>query len=159
MKYSRGTEIKLNNHNNYNISIGAIDKKTPKSLYIKLSGWGNPISENDENYTRIIRRMDKRIKSLIYNTINTSKFNQNKTMVDLDMRDSGIAYGKPSYMCCEITLFQHEEHLINSEFIITELNEICKNMISEVLNQNEYFKFHKKKTEAKKYLNKLNRKD
>ena len=159
MKYSRGTEIKLNNYHNFNISIGTINKQSPKSLYIKISGWGNPMSEYNENYSRIIRRIDKRTKSLIYNTINTNKFNQNKTMVDMDMRDSGIAYGKSSYMCCEITLYQHEKHLINSEFIITELNDICKNVISEVLNKNEYFKFYKKKVDAKKYLNKLNHKD
>jgi len=159
MKYSRGTEIKLNNYNNFNISIGAIDKKTPKSLYIKISGWGNPISKNDENYIRIIRRIDKRVKSLIYNTINTNKFNQNKTMVDMDMRDSGITYGKPSYMCCEITLYQYEKHLINSEFILTELNDICKNIINDVLSENEFFTFYKKKVDAKKYLNKLNHKD
>lgn len=159
MKYSRGTEINCNNFNNFNISFGAIDKNAPKSLYIKLSGWGNPLSTEQENYARIIRRINKRIKTLLYSTINTNKFNLNKTMIDLDMRESGVSYGKSSYLSCEITLYQHDTHLINSEFILTELNEICKNIISEVFDQDKYFKFYKKKVDAKKQLNKLNYKD
>jgi hypothetical protein len=159
MEYSRGTELKINSFSNYNVSFGAMNKNKPKSLYIKISAWGNPKSKGDENYRRVIRKINKRLKAHLYNGTNKNKFNINKTMVDLDMRESGVAYGKSSFMSCEITLFQYNHHLLRSNIILTELNNISNNIIRDVFIKDEHFKFYKKKTDAKIKLKKLNRKD
>jgi len=159
MEYSRGTELKINNFNNYNVAYGAMNKNKPKSLYVKISAWSNPISKNNENYRRIIRMITKRVKTYLYNNTNQNKFDINKTMIDLDMRESGIAYGKSSFMSCEITLFQHNHHLLRSNVMMKELNEITNNIIKDVFIKDEHFKFYKKKNEAKVKLKKLNRKD
>jgi len=159
MEYSRGTELKINNFNNYNVAFGAMNKNKPKSLYIKISAWANPISENDENYKRIIRKITKRVKSHLHSTTNKNKFDIDKTMIDLDMRESGILYGKSSFISCEITLYQHNHHLLRSNVMMGELNNITNDVIKGVLMKNEYFKFYKKKNDAKLKLKKLNRKD
>lgn len=149
MAYSRGTELKVKNFKNYNIVFGAMNKNKPKSIYIKISAWGNPKLDNEINYRSIIRKINKRVKTILFNNLNEDKFNINKTMVDLDMRDSGIAYGKSSYMSCEITLYQHNHHLLKSEIIQDELNLIVDEIIKGSFNKNEHFTFYKKKSEAK----------
>jgi len=149
MAHSRGTELKVKNFKNYNVVFGAMNKNKPKSIYIKINAWGNPKLENEINYRSIVRKINKNVRALIYNNLNDHKFDINKTMVDLDMRDSGISYGKSSYMSCEITLYQYNHHLLKSETIQDELNIIVDKIIKESFNKNEYFSFYKKKSEAK----------
>jgi len=151
MGYTRGTEIKNNELKDYNVSFGTIDKTNPKSLYIKISAWGNPIS-NDNNYGLIVRRLNKKVKSEIHLNINKTLFNHNKTMVNLDMRESGIKKGKSSFMSCEITLFQLDEYDLKDEILKNGIDEIINIAINKVLKPNESFKFYKKKIIANEKL-------
>lgn len=155
----RGIEISVNKIKNYNILFGAVDKDNPRSIYIELSAWGNPIIDDTINYKQVIRRLNKDIKSIIHSKGNGSIFNLNKTMVDLDMRDSGIKYGKSTFINCEITLYQLEVHQLKSETLLYELNSITNNIITSIFNENKYFKFYKSKVHAKNKLKRLNHKD
>ena len=150
---SRGTEITINNYPNLNVVFGTMDKNNPKSIYIRISGWGNPL-DYDENYDykSIIRRINKRIKTLLYNKVNINNFDNNRIIIDLDMRDSGILEDKSSFMSCEITVSQHNHYLINSDRMLSELNNIASMIIYNVFTNNEYFKFYKKKKDAKSNL-------
>ena len=68
-----------------------------------------------------------------------------RILVDLDMRESGIQYGKRSFMNCEVTLYQKNELSVDSEELISELSDVTKIIVNEVLDPNEYFNFHKSK--------------
>ena len=154
MKYNRGTEIVLNNFKSFNVVIGAIDKYNPKTFYIRFSGWGNPINyDYDNNYKSIIRGFTKKIKSELFRSLSTN-FNKTMTMVDLDMRDSGIVNNKSSFMSCEITLFQINNYLLDSDEISKEINQIIKFILDDIFESNKYFKFYKKKKTAKISLKK-----
>jgi hypothetical protein len=76
------------------------------------------------------------------------------TMIDLDMRESGIIDNKSSFMSCEITLFQSNNYLLDSNEVSDELNRVIKIIIDKVFEDNEYFKFFKKKKIAKESLKK-----
>lgn len=155
MVNSRGTEIKINDYINYNIIYGTIDKNQPKSLYIKITGWGNPKNYTEErDYKLIIKRLNKRITKFIYNEIDDKVFIKEKTMTDFDMRDSGIINTKSSFMNCEITLYQVESYLINSYEITESLNILSKSLIENVLNTNEFFRFFKNKKDANQEIKK-----
>lgn len=152
MRYNRGTEVTLDKFKSLNVVIGSIDKYNPKTLYIRISGWGNPINYYENNdYKAIIRNFDKKIRSCLFRELN-SDFNKTMTMVDLDMRDSGIVDNKSSFMSCEITLFQTNNYLLDSEDISKELNRIIKLVLKDVFENNNYFKFFKKKKSAKELL-------
>lgn len=152
MRYNRGTELNLSNYKNLNVAVGTIDKHNPRTLYIRISGWGNPINF-DENldYRSVIRKLDKKIRTILFNDL-TNNFKKGMSMVDLDMRDSGIADNKSSFMSCEITLFQSNNYLIDSEEITEEINDIIKRVLDEVFRTNSYFQFFKKKKSAKQSL-------
>jgi hypothetical protein len=144
-----GKQFKNDEHNNYNIVYGCVDNKNPKSVYINISAWAEPTNQDDEvNYTRVIKDINKKLKQDLFNYFNlneNSGFLKNNTIVDLDIRESGIKYGKRSFMSCEITLFQTEEISIVSDKTKTSLNDVTSMLINKVFELDENFKYHKKK--------------
>lgn len=143
-----GKQFKINDHKNYNITYGCVDNKNPKSIYINISSWAEPLSDYEDDYNKIIKNIDKKIRQTIYNFLsenNTTHFLKDKTIVDLDLRESGVKFGKRSFMCCEITLFQKEELSINSDLTKRALNLVSSMVINEILEKNLDFNFNKKK--------------
>ena len=115
----RGKELKLDINPNYKIKIGTVDNKNPKSIYINLSAWGELKKNEDEiNYDKVINSLRKRIKNNINKNINIGDFHQDKYIVELDMRSSGISDKKRSYMSCEITLYQKNLIPVNKPYMV-----------------------------------------
>jgi hypothetical protein len=46
---------------------------------------------------------------------NTPEFDLDKTIVDLDIRESGIRFGKRSFINCEVTLFLDTNMSVTSD--------------------------------------------
>ena len=148
VKSPTGTEIKITSNKNYNISYGSMDKKTPKAIYLKFTSWAIPLLRDTTEYSRLIRKINKRLKTALFTTVNGELFDINKTMIDLDMRDSGITYLKPTFMDCEITIFQRGHENLHSEELISEINKMIKLIANDVFNSSLGFKFCKKKKNA-----------
>ena len=144
----RGKEIKMNLSDNFNIVCGTEDNKNVKSIYINLSAWGEPTKEDETNYDRVISRLAKCVKQSTYNYLKENyadRFLVDRTIVDLDMRESGISFGKRSFMNCEITVYQKESsESINDEITLGILTKIIQSSVA-CLDDFEYFKFHQKK--------------
>lgn len=143
-----GKEIKNNNFKNYNVVFGSVNNKNPKAVYINISAWAEPLEEEGVNYTRSIKDINKKIKNVLFTHFYSeadSDFVRNDTIVDLDIRESGIRYGKRSFMNCEITLFLHTELPVNSDKMSYNLDRITPMVIKSVFDENKTFKFHKKK--------------
>lgn len=142
-----GKEIKNNSFKNYNIVFGSVDNKNPKAVYVNISAWAEPIEVDGINYTRVIKNINKKIRQQLFNTFNVNGclFSKDKTIVDLDIRESGIRYGKRSFMSCELTLFSDLEMPVNSEIVKKTLNEIVETIIKKIFDNNDSFTFHKKK--------------
>lgn len=142
-----GKQIKLEIDKNYNITYGCVDNKNPKSVFINITAWVEPLSEDEENYNKIIKSLNKKIKQIIYNFLlnNTTSFIKDKTIVDLDLRESGIKFGKRSFMSCEVTIFQNEDYSVNSDIIKKGLNLISNLIINEIFEKDIDFKYHKRK--------------
>lgn len=143
-----GKELKINKFKNYNIVLGSVNNRHPKAVYLNISAWSEPISDSETNYTRVIRDLNKKIKQSLFNLFDSeldTEVLKDRTIVDLDIRESGIKYGKRSFMNCELTLFLNSEIPINSEKMEPMLDSIINTVISETFEENKSFKFHKKK--------------
>jgi hypothetical protein len=143
-----GKELKMNKFKNYNVVFRSVNNKNPKAIYINISAWAEPLSEDETNYTRVIRDMHKKIKQVMYNHFYSNPNNdfvKENTIVDLDIRESGIRYGKRSFMSCEITLYLHTEVAANSERMKNNLDEITPIIIKSVFDNDKTFNFHRKK--------------
>jgi len=139
-----GKEYILPIYDNYNVSIGTVDFKKPQTIYICISGWVNPKSKEDINYSRVISKINHEIKSFLF--INNCNHFNNQIIVDLNLRESGIKYNKKSYMCCEITLYQKHDFLpFLSDDLKNILHNKIKKLIDKVFEDNKYFTFHNTK--------------
>jgi hypothetical protein len=144
----KGKELKVKNVKNFNIKYGTVDNKNPKSVYLNLSSWIKPLINDELNYSRIIKDLDKSIRQSVYNFLNlntTSLFFKNYTIVDFDLRKSGIKYGKTSYLSCEVTLYLKNELSVNSIEIKQEIDNIINCIIKNNFIENKYFSFNNKK--------------
>jgi hypothetical protein len=140
-----GKQMKLDLFKNYKIVTGTIDNKNPKSMYLTISAWGKPIVDGDINYSDVIRKMNKQIKTTLFDNLDGTLFDINKTIVDLDMRNSGISFDKKSYMNCEITLFKFNSFKIQNKKIKDCIKEITGDIILKVFDNSPHFEFHKSK--------------
>jgi hypothetical protein len=140
-----GKKLKINLKHNYNITLGTINNNNPKSMYLIISAWGKPINVSDIDYGLVIKALNKKIKSKVFNNINPTLFNKNKTIIDLDMRQSGISYNKKSFMSCEITLFKLNDFKIQNKIIKDNIISLLDKLINEVFEESEYFEFTKTK--------------
>jgi len=143
-----GKEIKTSAFKEYNVSFGSVDSKNAKSVYINISSWAEP-KENDDsiNYNRCIKNMNKKIRQTVYNMLDSIEtyFLNEQTIVDLDIRESGIKYGKRSFMSCELTLYSNNEIPVNDDYMKDTLNQIYSSVIKNVFETNDTFDFYKKK--------------
>lgn len=145
----KGKEIDIELFKNYNIVSGSVDNKNSKALYINLSAWGQPKLNENINYNRVISSINKKIKKSIYNYLlkndTENQFIKDRTIIDLDIRESGIKFNKRSFTNAEITLFLVKEIPVNSIELRPKLDEISKTIVNEVFEKNEYFKFYMRK--------------
>lgn len=144
----KGKELKLELFKNYNIVYGSVNNKNPKALYISISAWAEPKTKGEINNNRIIRDIDKKVRQTVYDTLNnntTTPFIKDRSIIDLDIRESGVKYGKRSFLNCEITLFMRYEIPVNSENLKPTIDRIINIIIKSAFETNRHFKFFKKK--------------
>jgi len=140
-----GKQLETSGYKNYKVLSGTIDNKNPKALYLTISAWGETITDDNVNYNNVFKSIIKEIKKQINFNINQNLFHNERCIVDFDMRESGISFGKKSFMNCEITLYQKNQFKIQEKLIQKELKNITDFVINEILEKNEYFKFTKTK--------------
>lgn len=144
----KGKELKLDTFKNYNIVYGSVNIKNPKALYIQITGWADPKQDDKLRYTRIIRELDKKVRQTIYNTLTsniTTPFLRERTIIDFDIRESGVRYGKRSFVNCEITLYLKCETSVNSDNLRPALDDLVNIIITDVFEHSRHFDFYRKK--------------
>lgn len=141
---SRGKEILLDENEKFLIKIGTIDSKNPKSIFLTISSWTTPKRE-EINYERMVSNLRKKIKQKIYDIQDERLFNPNRTIVDLDLRSSGISLNKKSFMFCEITMFQNDLLPIKSDPLMGYFKNVTNRLIRDVFNEDCSFEFNKSK--------------
>ena len=141
----KGKSVKLNLYNPIKSVYGTVDSKNLKSVYINIQSWVTPKSEYD-NWNRIVCNLSRDIKHSVYNSINTELFKE-QTIVDLDLRTSGISHGKKSFLNLEVNLYTNQEMDFKSPEIKNSVKQIIKNIFKENVIENKYFEFSPSKND------------
>jgi hypothetical protein len=141
----KGKSIKLNLYNSIKIVYGTVDSKNLKSVYINIQSWVTPRDEY-ENWNRIVSNLSREIKHSVYESNNIEIF-QEKSIVDLDLRTSGILYGKKSFLNLEINLYIKEEIDFKSPEIKESIKKIVQTIYKNNIQKNKYFDFSNTKKE------------
>ena len=135
----KGKSIKLNLYNSIKTAYGTVDSKNLKSIYINLQSWVTP-KDDYENWNRIVSNLNREIKHSVYESNNPSIF-QEKTIVDLDLRTSGILFGKKSFLNLEVNLYTTEEIDFKSHRVKECIKKMVQKINSENFKNNQYFDF------------------
>ena len=141
----KGKSVKLNLYNSIKSVYGTVDSKNLKSVYINIQSWVTPKSEYD-NWNRIVCNLSRDIKHSVFNSINHELFKE-KSIVDLDLRTSGIAHGKKSFLNLEVNLYTNHEIDYKSNEVKDSVKKIIKNIFKENVIQNKYFDFSPSKND------------
>ncbi len=141
----QGREINTKISDVFKTSYGTVDVSSLKSVYLNLSSWAEPL-EDALNWEKPIKKVKGEIKHVVHNELITTPF-KDKTIVDLDLRASGIKKGKRSFLKCEVTLFFKELKYkdIKVPSISESINQITDKIINKTLLTSKVFKFHKSK--------------
>ena len=113
-----------------------VDETEGKTFNLKVECWFTPKTEEEKDYKRYVNSFLKRIKQMTYDIKDLIGYDE--YIVNLDMRPSGIKFGKSSYMCSEIMLFS--EKAIDVETYLSMLNTLFK--------QDQYFSFYQNKKDV-----------
>jgi hypothetical protein len=123
------------------IVYGTVDSINLKSLYLNIQTWVEPIYECD-NWTRTVLNLSRSIKHSIYESINKQIFND-KFIVDLDLRSSGLNLNKKSFMNLEINFYLSEEDLdFKGNEIKQNLQKITEKIFKDNFINNQNFNFY-----------------
>jgi len=141
----KGKSVKLNLFNTIKSVYGTVDSKQLKSVYINIQSWVDPKFDHN-NWNRVVCNLSREIKHSVFNSVDNSIFKE-QTIVDLDLRTSGILYGKKSFFNLEVNLYTNIEIDFKSTELKDSIKKIIKNIYKNNINNNEYFYFSTTKKE------------
>ena len=139
----KGKSVKLNLFNPIKSMYGTVDSKNLKSIFINIQSWITP-KKDMENWNRVVGNLNREIKHSVFNS-NKSEVFMDKTIIDLDLRVSGISHGKKSFFNLEVNLFTVGELDFKSEILKSEIKQIIKTIYLNNIEKNKYFSFSKTK--------------
>ena len=147
----KGKSIKLNLFKTIKTSYGTVDSKELKSIYVNVQSWVSPKTDYD-NWNRIVCNLGREIKHSVYDSIDKNVF-QERSIVDLDLRTSGLNYGKKSFFNLEINLFTNNNFDFKSQNIKDSVKTIVKSVFQKNIKNNTYFSFSPSKKIINKQIN------
>ena len=135
----KGKTSKLNIFDDAKCHYGTVDSKNLKSIYLVLQTWIEPNDEY-ENWSKLTGEIKRNILHTLLEVVDCTFF-EKKYIVDLDLRTSGIVYGKKSFMNLEITLFLNENMDFKDPQLKEKLKKIAKAIYVDNFKNNDYFDF------------------
>jgi len=135
----KGKSVKLNLFQPIKTVYGTVDSKNLKSLYINIQSWVNPKFEHN-NWNRVVCNLSRDIKHSVFDSIDTNLFKE-QSIVDLDLRTSGISHGKKSFFNLEVNLYTNKEIDFKSQDIKESVRKIVNHIFYFNVENNKYFEF------------------
>ena len=145
----KGKTSKIAGFKKAKIVYGTVDSFNLRSLYLNIQTWVEPIKDS-ENWTRVVQNLSRAIKHVVLDSLDKTIFDD-KFIVDLDLRSSGLTLGKKSFLNLEINLYLKEE---GTDFKSNNLRDTLKKLSKDVFQngflESKYFTFYLTKREKEK---------
>lgn len=109
-------------------------EETDNCTNLKIEGWITPNDNKNRDYSKEIKKLERELKQLSYEL--QSRIGYSEYIVDLDLRESGISYGKKSYLKCYFTFKGKKNQLSLEEYM---------NFLNEYFDSHQIFKMSQEK--------------
>jgi hypothetical protein len=138
----KGKTSKIIGFKSAKVLYGTVDSINLKSIYLNIQTWVEPKKEV-ENWSRVVLNLSRTIKHSIYDKIKSTHFDD-KFIVDLDLRSSGISTNKKSFMNLEVNFFLNDnvELGFKDNVIKDSLKDITSKIFQDNFKNNQFFKFY-----------------
>ena len=138
----KGKTSKILGFKNAKVLYGTVDSINLKSIYLNIQTWVEPKKDVD-NWSRVVLNLSRSIKHSIYEKIKNTYFDD-KFIVDLDLRSSGLSTNKKSFMNLEINFFikDNQELTFKDNIIKDSLKDITSKIFQDNFKNNQFFKFY-----------------
>jgi hypothetical protein len=136
----KGKSSKLSGYRSYKVNYGTVDSKNLKSIYLNIQTWAEP--KNDiVSPNREVNNLSRSIKHSVLENIDKDLY-EDKFIVDLDLRCSGIQKNKKSFLNLECYFYLKElGNDFKSKEIKNSIKQITDSIIKNNFRENEIFKF------------------
>lgn len=137
----KGKTSKIAGFKTAKVIYGTVDSFNFRSLYLNIQTWVEPIKDS-ENWSRVVQNLSRTIKHVVLDSLDKTIFDD-KFIVDLDLRSSGLTLGKKSFLNLEINLYLKEENLdFKSVTLKDTLKKLSKDVFQNGFLENKYFTFY-----------------
>lgn len=142
----KGKTSKITGFKTAKVIYGTVDSFNLRSLYLNIQTWVEPIKDS-ENWNRVVQNLSREIKHVVLDSLDKTIFDD-KFIVDLDLRSSGLTLGKKSFLNLEINLYLKEEGIDFKSVILRDsLKKLTKDVFQNGFLENKYFAFYLSKRE------------
>ena len=142
----KGKTSKIAGFKTAKVIYGTVDSFNLRSLYLNIQTWVEPIKDS-ENWNRVVQNLSREIKHVVLDSLDKTIFDD-KFIVDLDLRSSGLTLGKKSFLNLEINLYLKEEGIDFKSIILRDsLKKLTKDVFQNGFLENKYFAFYLSKRE------------
>jgi len=141
--HSSYKEINLSKH--FRVEYGSIHKYNPLSVVLLYKGWSTiRLDARDENYDKAANKLNKNIRKVVYNVVDDSIFDKNRTIVLFEFPTKVMQPYKHTYVTIEISLYQRGLLQLDDKDLKRNIIDITQSL--ETLYQNDdIYKFKKNK--------------
>lgn len=145
----KGKTSKIAGFKTAKVIYGTVDSFNFRSLYLNIQTWVEPIKDS-ENWNRVVQNLSRAIKHVVLESLDKTIFDD-KFIVDLDLRSSGLTLGKKSFLNLEINLYLKDEGMdFKSNTLRDTLKKMAKDVFQNGFLENKYFTFYLSKRDKVK---------
>lgn len=138
-KKQKNIIIKRDNHK---VKYGFIDSKNRNHISINISSWVEVINEDELDYSKMFRVINKEIKQYLSNPNNNTFFDYKHFIVDTNIRQLGFVFKTKSYLDISLVLFNKTKSSFPDEAILKqEVLKIINKITEKYIKDNSNFKF------------------
>jgi hypothetical protein len=136
----KGKSSKLSGYRSYKVNYGTVDSKNLKSIYLNIQTWAEPKTDISSP-NREVNNLSRSIKHSVLENIDKDLY-EDKFIIDLDLRCSGIQINKKSFLNLECYFYLKElGNDFKSKEIKNSIKQITDSIIKNNFRENEIFKF------------------
>ena len=142
----KGKTSKIQGFKSMKVTYGTVDSVNFKSIYLNIQTWAEPKDEI-ESPNREVNNLSRSIKHTVLEYIDKELYDE-KFIVDLDLRCSGIQKNKKSFLNLECYFYLNEVGMdFKSKEIKTSIKKITDSIIKNNFRNNNVFNFSLTKKE------------